>query len=377
MKLTPLYKKTKTGAIQEWNCTITNNQIYIEYGQVGGAKTSTTKTCFGKNKGKANETSDNEQALQEATSLWTKKKERERYCEDINNCEEIIIAPMLALDINKNWNAVENQFIQGKAVYVSPKLDGNRLMVHVFYNENGKVQLEYYSRKLVKIDTLHHLDLQIMNYIEDSGWKLPLHLDGEAYIHGVSLQTLNSYLKKQQPETEQIKYRVYDVYLDSEPELGFSSRFKNSIIDTYTLIPESSLSVVPLDSYVCKSKEEIDKLLLEFEELGYEGAMIRLDNQYEPGSRSKYLLKYKRFEDAEYKIVGYSYGKDRYGGCVIWKCITENNVEFDILAQGSIEEKKVKNPSNYIGRYVTIKYKDKTEEGIPKFGQIKCFKENL
>ena len=376
MELPTLYKKTKTGAVQEWQCQVIDNQIHIKYGQVGGIQTPTTKTCYGKNKGKANETSDHGQAIQEATSLWTKKKDRERYCQDIDGCDEIKIAPMLAQDINKNWKAVDNQFMQGKAVYISPKLDGNRLMVHAFYDE-GEIQLEYYSRKLVKIDTLHHLDNQIIEYIKESGWSLPLHLDGEAYIHGVSLQTLNSFLKRLQPETDQIKYRVYDVYLDNSPEITFSERFKTSILGNYTEISESAKSVVPLDSYICESKEQIDSSLAIFEELGYEGAMIRLDKEYEPGARSKYLLKYKRFEDAEYRIVGYSYGKDRYEGCVIWKCITENNVEFDILAQGTLEEKKVNNPDNCIGKYVTIKYKDKTEEGIPKFGVIKCFKENF
>ncbi len=377
MKLPTLYKKTKTGAIQEWDCLVVNNQILIKYGQLNGIKTPSAKTCFGKNKGKTNETSDHEQAQLEAKSLWTKKKERERYCEDINTCEDVKVAPMLAQDITKNWKLIDNQFMQGKAVYTSSKLDGNRLMVHVFQNDTGEVQLEYYSRKLVKIDTLHHLDDQILNYIKNSGWNLPLHLDGEAYIHGVSLQTINSYLKKLQPETSQIKYQIYDVYLDNSPEITFSARFKNNILEGYTEIKQSNQSIVPLESYICRSRQEIDKLLNKFESLGYEGAMVRLDKEYQPGARSKYLLKYKRFEDGEFKIIGFSYGKDSFSSCVIWKCITEKQVEFDILANGTLEEKRIKNPESFIGRYVTIKYKDKTDEGIPKFGQIKCFKEDI
>jgi DNA ligase-1 len=309
-------------------------------------------------------------------SLWTKKKDRERYCEDIVGCDEIKIAPMLAQNITKNWKIVESQFMQGNPVYVSPKLDGHRLMVHVFQNDNGVIELEYYSKKLVKTDTLHHLDDSIKDFINNVGWDLPVHLDGEAYIHGVSLEILSSYIKRIQPETNQIKYQVYDVYLSASNQLDFSQRFIKPITNLNP-ISQSESFTRDVPSVPCYSTEEIKDLLKGFEEKGYEGAMVRINKPYEQGVKSKYLLKFKTFQDSEYKIVGYSYGKDRYEGCVIWKCITEKNVEFDILAHGTLKEKKVQNPETYIGRYVTIKYKDTTDAGIPKPAVIKCFREDF
>ena len=61
MKLETIYKKTKTGATQEWTIEVSDNRYRTHSGQCGGAITTNAWTVvYGKNEGKANGTTDNE-----------------------------------------------------------------------------------------------------------------------------------------------------------------------------------------------------------------------------------------------------------------------------------------------------------------------------
>ena len=97
MKLQTIYKKTKTGATQEWTIEVEGNKYRSHSGQVGGQITTNEWTvCFGKNVGRANSTTDAEQAMAEAVAKRTKKLES-GYFEDVNNInEQQYFEPMLA-----------------------------------------------------------------------------------------------------------------------------------------------------------------------------------------------------------------------------------------------------------------------------------------
>jgi len=61
MKLKTIYKKTKTGATQEWTIEVDGNKYRTHSGQVGGAITTNEWTVvYGKNIGKANGTTDSD-----------------------------------------------------------------------------------------------------------------------------------------------------------------------------------------------------------------------------------------------------------------------------------------------------------------------------
>ena len=86
-----LYKKTSTGAIQQWSIKATNINniacIVSNYGQVGGKiQESIEQVLQGKNEGKANETTAYEQAISQAESTW-KKQLKKGY---VDNIEDIL-----------------------------------------------------------------------------------------------------------------------------------------------------------------------------------------------------------------------------------------------------------------------------------------------
>ena len=79
-----IYKRTQTGAEQQWQIFVEDNSFYTIEGQVNGTLTTSKPTIVsGKNIGKTNETTDNEQAYAEAKAKWQKKIDK-GYTEDIS-----------------------------------------------------------------------------------------------------------------------------------------------------------------------------------------------------------------------------------------------------------------------------------------------------
>jgi len=82
-KFNTLYKQTNTGKIQQWQVKVFGNMVTSTFGQVDGKLQETTDVVkSGKNLGKVNETSMEEQALLKAQQLFDKKL-KEGYVEDI------------------------------------------------------------------------------------------------------------------------------------------------------------------------------------------------------------------------------------------------------------------------------------------------------
>lgn len=227
--------------------------------------------------------------------------------------------------------------------YVQMKYDGHRCMVTrtstglVAYSRNGRI-----------IKTIDHI-------LE--GIRIPMGctIDGELYIHGSNLQTISSYVKRKQPGTMNLEYVIYDIVLNSPYNVR------------YNLLQDMSLNryarIAPTDKSIDKS--HLTPLLETAIANGYEGLMLRQCRYpYEPGKRSKALVKVKEFLDAEYRVVGIATSAD---GWAVLTCKTSDGKEFGVSAPGSIREKihVARNHDLYLGRLINVKYANLTEDGIP------------
>lgn len=129
-ELQKLYKKTSTGAIQEWEVStdIVDNipTIITRFGQVDGKiQTSTEQVLEGKNIGRANATTAMEQAEAQAKSRWEKqlKKGYVKTIEDaqagvVDDIIEGGVAPMLAHKFSEQGHKIKYPAL------AQPKLDG-------------------------------------------------------------------------------------------------------------------------------------------------------------------------------------------------------------------------------------------------------------
>ena len=135
MKLDTIYKTTKGGKIQEWTIEVVGNKYRTISGQTDGKKVINEWTvCYGKNTGKANETTDKEQAMKEAEAKRKLKLEKD-YSETIKGINrKRHFEPMLAAKWEDYKNKVEYP------LYSQPKLDGIRCIVTKdgMFSRNGK-----------------------------------------------------------------------------------------------------------------------------------------------------------------------------------------------------------------------------------------------
>ena len=151
MQFETLYKKSVTGSIQQWQVAVESNVVKTIYGQLDGKLQETEDLIkSGKNLGKVNETTPEEQAQLKAQQIYEKKL-KQGYTPDLElakTSDNVLDAvnPMLAHPIEK-----KEKHVSFPAV-AQPKLDGMRCIAIV---EDGKCRL--YSRTQKEVNTLPHI----------------------------------------------------------------------------------------------------------------------------------------------------------------------------------------------------------------------------
>lgn len=135
VKYDTIYKRTSAGKIQMWFMEREGNKYRSTSGQTDG-KTVTTEwtVATGKNVGRANETSPEEQAILEIEAEYDKKLARD-YHRDINTVDVAMrFKPILASKWKDRKDKVEAQYSE---VFVDPKLDGCVSGAGTVITENG------------------------------------------------------------------------------------------------------------------------------------------------------------------------------------------------------------------------------------------------
>lgn len=342
-----LYQKTKTGAINSWRVYTIGDTLYTEFGQVDGKMQTTIGTvCVATNVGKSNERNPKQQATFQAEAM-IKDQLRLKYSTTIESASEIRVQPMLAQDGHKSTlpNILDVQI----------KFDGGRCMTtdveRVLKSRGNKTyNVRHITEELKKM-----FPADVMT-------------DGELYIHGVPLQKIMSLIKKPQLQSKDVEYHIYDLPSNktwSERKTQLSS-YKSSdhikIVETFQVDSIEKLNLLH------------DKFVLD----GYEGAIIRLDGKgYEFGKRSSFLLKWKTFEDKEFKIISIGVGIGKMSECPIFTCQNDlNNLTFNVVPIGTMEVRKEMLDQNNVGKLLTVKFIGRTEDMIPKMAVGKTIRED-
>lgn len=372
MILPTLYKRTATGATQTWEIEVQDDKYRSTSGQIDGIKTTNKWTsCKGKNAGKANATTDAEQALKEAHAKHQKKLERDYNLSIDEIDEKQFYDPMLAQDFkNKNRNKDVYDSLQSKTkVFSQPKLDGIRCIATKdgLFTRNGK-----------EITAVPHIRMELGTFFA----KYPnAILDGELYNHAykddfnkiVHLVRKQNLTKEHLAESKQmIQYHVYDIpkieTLDEQSLYSDRiSMMKARLVGYYVRKASNSVVIVPTDTV--EDEKHLDKLYSDYTLAGYEGQMIRIDGPYE-NKRSAKLLKRKDFIDKEYTILGYDEGNGNRTGTIrnfLFK--NKNGKEFTSNIKGTFEylTELLHKAEGLIGKKATVKYFNLTPDGVPRF----------
>lgn len=382
MKLPTLYKKSSTGAIQQWDIEATTwsspgdpvwGVIRTRHGQVGGKIQETEDVIkTGKNPGKKNATTASQQAELEAQAKWEKQLKK-GYVKTIEEAQSgavdaIIeggISPMLAHRFDEQGHKIVYP------AFAQPKFDGHRCIAVV---KDGKASLWTRTRK--PITGLPHIIATIEDWarfeqIED------IILDGELYNHAYrsNFEELTSFIRTPdaKPGHEVVQYHIYDLATD-DPQSERIEELRNFFARNRwkdTLVFVETVQVA-----------DEDELMLIFENFlagGYEGLMIRNASGKYLNKRSYDLQKVKEFVDDEFTVIGVEEGRGKLAGHAIFVCTTESGNEFRVKMKGETSELKKywENPKLAVGRKLTVKYQGMTKYEIPRFPVALRFKEEV
>ena len=347
-KLPILYHKAKGGDLRQWKVWSQGDTIYTEYGQVGGKLQISSKKAVSKNVGRSNATTPEAQAKAEAQSLWTFKVER-KYSETKEDAQEELRLPMLAHKYEDKKKGVVYP------AWVQPKLDGVRCLASW---EGNSIALTSRAGKPYKMPPVQE---QLEKWLPRD-----MVLDGELYCHGMSCQTVTSYVKKWKAGSEKIIYNVYDVPISAD---GDETLIWGERLGQYNINESDNVAFVP--GFQVESHDDMMIRYGQFVQDGYEGAILRLfHGRYQWGYRSSELLKIKEFQDAEFIVDNAREGRGKMAGCVVWQCVNNtNDLTFECSMKTTMEERHrmYVNRKKYIGQLLTVRFFDRTDDGLPRF----------
>lgn len=351
-----LYEKSSAGKVKEWTISVCGNCITTTHGYSDGKKQVKDKFITeGKNLGRSNATTPEQQAEFEADADW-KKKQDKGYKLTLAELDDLVILPMLAHDYFKRGKDIVFPALGQR------KYDGIRCLAN-------PVTGQMLSRGGKEFNCLPTIKKAIMAMADQGGGVMETAwFDGELYSHDLTLQQIAHVVKQTKtPDSyeNKMEMRIYDCFNTKHMEASYLARYTSLKELRFT----KPLSLV--DSVTIKHADELQKVHDKFVEEGYEGLMIRnLEGGYVLKDKSVNLQKYKMFEDAEYPITGF---KQDVEGCIIWVCKIPDGKEFDVVPLGTKDDRRelVKTGAEYIGKQLTVKFKGKSDDGIPMIAKGK------
>jgi DNA ligase 1 len=355
MDFKTLYKRSSTGAIQTWSIRVEGATIITTWGQVGGAMQTTTDTISaGKNAGRSNATTPEQQAVLEAQSKWEKHLKK-GYVETQVDAESGIVSdlikggipPMLAHKYSEHGHKIR------WPAFAQPKLDGHRCIAVV---TGGHATLWSRTRKL--INSMPHIIAALEATCDE------VILDGELYNHDYrnNFEELTSKIRSATPVPghEIVQYHIYDMACE---DLEYSER-ATMIADLLLYDP-----LRPVQTDAVADEDELMCIFEAYRAAEYEGAIVRNASGMYVNRRSYDLLKIKEFDDAEFKVISVKEGRGKEAGHAIFVC-TNGTTEFRAKLAGKQDElrKYWEHPETAVGRMLTVKYQGLTSaNGVPRF----------
>lgn len=195
-------------------------------------------------------------------------------------------------------------------------------------------------------------------------------LDGELYLPGYKVNDINSFVKNEKlPQHYQLQYWCYDISIDNmsyDARRKFRTENINRIcytFDTYNqhLNNKSKLILLP-DVAICDI-DDATRFRDKFISLGFEGLIIRdVNSAYQFGARNLAMLKYKRVDDAKFKIVDVVPEGIRTTLCklVLRNDINDELFECTLNFDHSRQEYILKNKEKFIGKYAFVEYRERS-----------------
>lgn len=382
-----LYARTSTGAVQVWWVEQENDRFRSISGQKDGAKITADWTIAKpKNVGRANATTAIQQAEAEIQSKYDKQLKSGGYwTNEAYIDEDKFFQVMLA----KSFDDYRAKIDWAKGVGVQIKYNGGRVVA----TRHG-----LFSRKGERYISIPHIEESLKPFF----LKFPdAVLDGEGFNYDLreKLNQIMKLLRKTVHVTaddlkkskEMIRFYIYDGYgfpatKDGEIVKQTDCYLKRkAAIDNAFFAPcfkeryKDIIGAVP--TWVVKSEKELEDLYQKFLDDKQEGAILRILGEGYQNKRSKFLLKYKPYQDAEFTVLSVQEGVGKFAGRISTFTITDGTkysdgtTSFDATFAGPddvavqlwVTDEYQK---EFIGKKLTFRYNGLTGFGKPNYCRL-------
>lgn len=288
-----------------------------------------------------------------------------------NTTDEGFVLPMLAKVLKDNKPFDKRRYLG------QYKINGVRCIVGAVKTNDmfNPIRLTYRSREGTDwTPKLTWMDDIILPAISDDLLDAMLEegacLDGELYIPGYKVNDINSFVKNEKlPQHLLLQYWCYDIAIDN---MSYEARRKFKMdnisrlcytFDTYEQHLNNKSKLILLPDVVISDINDATRFRDKFIGLGFEGLIIRdVNSAYQFGSRNLAMLKYKRVDDAKFKIVDVVPEGVRTNLCklVLKNDINDEHFECTVNFDHSRQEYILNNKEKYIGKYAFVEYRERS-----------------
>lgn len=214
-----------------------------------------------------------------------------------------------------------------------------------------------------------HLLTRQGNFIHSPRWftkNWPIStMDGELWIkRGYFQQTLSCIRKKHIDEDcwRTVRFMLFDL-----PEHG--GTFTQRIASMKRLTKKvNSPYLSMIEQFKVSTAAQLHKTLNEITKNNGEGLMLHYSNARYHFGRTANIMKLKKHDDAEARVVAHIEGKGKYLGLL--GAIQVKTAEGIIFKIGSGFSDKERHKPPAIGSIITFKFNGRTQAGIPRFARF-------
>lgn len=383
-----LYKLNNNGKPMYWGCWGKDGVIHTHYGLLGGTEQIESYNSIQKDINKEVKSKYNEKRKQgyiDITEVVDEHnpipvgKELESWLmlnlpKNLSNGNNDTLLPMLAKTYTGSfWKYTSI----GLGQY---KINGLRCIIRAYKSNDlfKPYRLTFQSREGIYWQSLGYLEEGLLVIIPrlflDKMVSENIALDGEIYLPGYSVNDINHFVKDAScKENKLLQYWCYDLLMESA-----SAEYRNHILEDvfsfaifnfsskeFHLTHDSIITILP--TFEVRNDLDAIRLRDKFIDLGFEGLILRNpDVEYQFGRRRVgYMEKFKAAQDGLFKIVDII--KEPKRDLPIIVCQNDiNDAKFETRFSYNHEYQKaiLGNKSQYIGKYVDIKFGERS--GVDK-----------
>lgn len=377
-----LYAVDRRGTVQSWRIYTRGDLVIVEHGKLGKKQAVHRDRAIGTNTGRANARNAEQQAAFEAEAAWVKKL-KTGYFRSIDEARtRFVFLPMLAHPLSETNRGHTTERDVLYPVDAQPKLNGVRaLSAWVDHRIDYQRDIGAHdticcrSRVAEEWPAIPHIREELRELLRPGDM-----VDGELYVHGIPLQTINSWAQALTKDSLLLQYHLYDMPAVNGSVNGSWEERRHELETRYAAYMTkrgrlgSAIHLVP--STRVNSRAEVDAFGQAAVANGYEGLILRaISDQYSFNDRTSSLLKWKQFYDEEFRVIG-GHPREWFDASgtprvILDKFVCQNTYSdhtFEVVPRGDVAQREEywRNLQAYVGRDLTVRFYDRSIDGVPQ-----------